>query len=175
MSRFRTVLPVAQCGLAALFGGFGLWQRSEILNRPFLEGQTLLHSTARFHVWPWPFKFAVVSNLPAFLTSGLLLWPIGAVWPKLPESVQAVAALLLGLIFWYWVGSRLDRRWSVTDKTPWIALTVFTVVCLVGAFLRIGYTGFIPYGFFVWLIAALAISRSTHRRSGTALNKNLPS
>jgi hypothetical protein len=163
ISRFRTMLPTAQCGLAALFGGFGLWQRCAILSRPFFEGQTLWHSTAQFHVWPWPFKFAVVSNVPAFFASGLLLWPIGAVWPELPESVQVVQSLLLVLVLWYWVGSRLDQWWSVTDKTPWIGLAVFILVCLVGTFLRIGYTGFIPYGFLVWLSAVLTISRCTSR------------
>jgi hypothetical protein len=67
--RFRTFLPIAECGFAALFGGLGLWQRSTILSRAgFGEGRTLWDSTARFHVWPWPFKFAVVMNTPAFLS-----------------------------------------------------------------------------------------------------------
>jgi hypothetical protein len=73
--RFRLLLPITQCGLAAIFGGFGLWQRYAILNRPvFFEGQTLWNSTARFHVWPWPYKFAAIANIPAFLLGVLLSW-----------------------------------------------------------------------------------------------------
>jgi hypothetical protein len=164
--RFRLLLPVAQCGLAAVFGGIGLSQRSVILSRIFWEGETLWHSTARFHVWPWPFKFAVVSNFPAFLMGSLTLWPIGSVWPELPESVQIAPSLVFVLILWYWAGSRIDRGWLVTDKAPWIALAVFTLVCLIGAFLLIGYTGFQPYGFVVWVIAAVTLSRGTRTRSG---------
>ena len=40
--RFRTILPVAEFVFAAVFGGFGLWERAAILNRPaFGAGQTL--------------------------------------------------------------------------------------------------------------------------------------
>ena len=31
-------------------------------------------TTARFHVWPWPYKFAFVSNFPAFMAGSLLSW-----------------------------------------------------------------------------------------------------
>ena len=93
-TRFRTLLPVAQCALAALFGGVGLWQRSVILSRPFFGGEPLWNSTASFHVWPWPYKFAVVSNVPAFFAGSLLLWPVAIAWPELPESMQ-IAPLLL--------------------------------------------------------------------------------
>jgi len=123
-------------------------------------------TTARFHVWPWPYKFAVVSNCPAFFAGSLLLWPIGIIWPKVPESVEVAPSLLFVLILWHWVGSRLDQRWSVTDKIPWIALSVFTLVCLIGALLPIGYVGFLPYGFVVWMITALTVSRRVHICSG---------
>jgi len=176
-SRFRTLLPLSQCALAAVFGAVGLWQRSAILSRPwFSEGQTMWDTTARFHVWPWPYKFAVVSNLPAFLAGSLLLWPLGIVWPKLPEAVEIVPTLLFVPFLWYWVGSRLDRRWGVTDRAPWFALAVFTLVCLVGAFLPIGYVGFLPYGFGLWVVTTLTISRRTYTCSGIPapdLNKNV--
>ena len=166
-SSFRNLLPVVQSAIAVLFGGTGLWQRSAILSRPwFSEGQTMGDTTARFHVWPWPYKFAVVSNFPAFMAGSLLSWPIGIVWPKPPESVEIVPSVLLVPILWYWVGSRLDRRWGMTDKTPWIALSVFTLVCLAGAFLPIGYVGFLPYGFVVWVFTTLTISRRTYTCSG---------
>jgi hypothetical protein len=166
-NRFRVLLPLAQCPLAALFGGLGLWQRSVILSRPgFFDGTTMWDTTARFHVWPWPYKFAVISNFPAFLAGSLLLWPVGLVWPKVPEPVEAVPALLFVLILWYWVGLRFDRRWSVKDKSPWPALSAFCLVSVAGAFLRIGYVDFLPYGFALWAITALSISRFTRVCTG---------
>jgi nitrate reductase NapE component len=163
--RFRTVLPVAELAVAALFGGIGLWQRSVILSRS-LFGQTLWESTARFHVWPWPYKFAAVSNLPALVAGLLLTIPISAMKPTLPEALQLAPALLFVLFLWYWVGARLDRRWSVSDKTPWIALLVFTLVSLAGAIIPLGYVGYLPYGFTVWMLAAVTISRRTYRYFG---------
>jgi hypothetical protein len=114
-------------------------------------------------VWPWPYKFAVISNYPATLMGFLTLWPIDIVWPDVPESVHVAPSLLFVLILWYWVGSRIDRRWAVTDKVPWIALSLFTLVCFIGAFLPLDDMGFLPYGFVVWMIAALTLSRRTHQ------------
>jgi len=156
-SRFRVRLPVAQFGLAALFGGFGQWQRSAILSRPFFDGQTLRNSTAVYHVWPWPYKFAVVSNIPAFLLGLVLSWPIGTAWPGASEYVTNLPSLLFVPILWYWVGSRLDRRWSVADKTPWIALFVFTLVSVVAASIPIGYVSYVPFGIVVWVGTVVAI------------------
>jgi len=107
--RFRRLLPVAQTVLALVFGGLGLWERNETLNRSFLGW----NSTSRYHVWPWPYKLAVVSNMPAFLAGLLLSWPIGGLWPELPEWLQIAPSLLFLPMLWYWVGSRLDRRWGV--------------------------------------------------------------
>src|SRR5262245_50985336 len=101
---FRTILPFVQFVLTALFGGVGLWQRTATLSRPFFEGQTLWDSTARFHVWPWPLKFAVVSNMPAFLAGSLFSWPFAAMWPKLSELVELGASLLFVVILWRWIG-----------------------------------------------------------------------
>ncbi|HXM23394.1 MAG TPA: hypothetical protein VN948_19210 [Terriglobales bacterium] len=131
-----------------------------LLSRPgFFDGTTLWDTTARFHVWPWPYKFAAVSNMPALFAGVLLSVPIGAVKPTLPESVQLAPTVLFVLILWSWVGSRLDRRWTVTEKTPWIGLSVFTVVCLVGALIPIGYTGYVFYGVLAWLITAIPFRR----------------
>jgi hypothetical protein len=155
--RFCLLLPIAQCGLAAIFGGFGLWQRSAILSRSFLGNQTLWDSTARFHVWPWPYKFAVICNFPAFLLGLLPSWPLGFFWPSLPEYVETMPVLLFVLPLWSWVGSRLDRRWRVTHKIPWIGLFFFTLISLGGAFLPIGYTGYLPYGLALWLVTAVVV------------------
>lgn len=167
--RFRIVLPILESGIAALFGGIGLWQRSAILSRPSLFlGQTMWDTTARFHVWPWPYKFAAVSNLPALFGGLLLTIPIGLRWPTLPESLQMAPTLLFVWFLWYWVGSRLDRRWSVKDKTPWIAILIFSLVCLGGALVPLDftgflYTGYLPYGFLVWVLALVAVARRTSR------------
>jgi|HubBroStandDraft_2_1064218.scaffolds.fasta_scaffold76367_1 hypothetical protein len=159
-NQFRVLLPIVQGGLATLLGGFGLWQRSVLLSRPgFFDGTTLCDTTARFHVWPWPYKFAALSNMPALFAGMLLSMPISALRPTLPESVQLAPTVLFVLILWFWVGSRLDRRWIVAEKTPWIGLSVFTVVCLVGALIPIGYTGCVFYGFLVWLITAISLRR----------------
>ena len=157
LNRFCTLLPTIQCVLAAALGGLGLWQRSTILSGPFLGDQTLWTSTARFHLWPWPYKFAVISNMPAVLLGLLPAWPLEVIWPGAPEFVANVLFLLFVPLLWFWVGSRLDRRWGVGDRTPWVALFVFTFVCLVGAFLPIGYVGYLPYGLVVWLLSAVII------------------
>ncbi len=176
-NQFRVLLPLVQCPMAALFGGLGLWQRSMILSRPgFFEGTTMWDTTAQFHVWPWPYRFAVISNFPASIASSLLLWPLSYVWPKVPESVQGVLALSLVLILWYWVGLRLDRRWRVKDKSPWFALSFFALLSMGGAFLRIGYVDFVPYGFVLWVSTALSISRFTRvcsENPETDLNRNI--
>ena len=157
LNRFCTLLPIAQCAIAATFGGFGLWWRSSILSRPFFENQTLWNSTARFHVWPWPYKFAVISNFPAFPLGLLPSWPLGLIWPSVPEYIANIPVLFFVLLLWSWVGSRLDRRWPVSDKTPWVGVFFFMLFSLVGAFLPIGYTGYLPYGLAVWLVTAIIL------------------
>jgi hypothetical protein len=106
-------------------------------------------------VWPWPFKFAVIENLPAFLTGVLLSWPISIAKPDLPEAVQLSPCLLLLAILWYLIGLALDRRWHVCEKVPWIWLAVFTGAGVAGAVIPIGYTGYLPYAAIVWLVTAL--------------------
>jgi ABC-type phosphate/phosphonate transport system permease subunit len=163
--QFCRILPASQVALAALFGGWGLWQRNQILSHDYLFG-TGWNSTARFHVWPWPYKFAAISNLPALFSGLLLTIPISAVRPTLSEALQLAPTLVFVLLLWFWVGSRLDRRWSVADWTPWIAILLFMILSSVGAFLPLGYTGFLPYGFALWAVACLALSRHTHACSG---------
>src|SRR6266704_745295 len=82
----RVWLPVVQLALAAVFGGVGISRRNQILNQVWLD-QTLWHSTARFHVWPWPFKLAFILNLPAALIAAVVEWPLGKIWPNLPELI----------------------------------------------------------------------------------------
>jgi hypothetical protein len=154
--RFSGLLPAAQFCLAALFGGIGLWQRSAILSRPgFFAGQTMWNTTARFHVWPWPYKFATVLNLSAFLLGLVPSWLLGVIWPSAPEYVASFPALLLVPPLWCWVGYRLDRRWGTADGAPWIGLVIFMLISLGCALLPIGYTGYLPCGLALWGVTAV--------------------
>jgi hypothetical protein len=93
-------------------------------------------------------------------------------WPKCPEWIQSAPSLLFVPMLWYWIGSRLDRRWTVTgeggvsrkSKSPWTLLLVFTLVLGAGAFLPLGYVGYLPYGVAVWLAAAFVIRRVSRDR-----------
>jgi hypothetical protein len=158
--RFCRILPASQVALATVFGGWGLWQRNRILSHDYLFG-TGWNSTARFHVWPWPYKFAAISNLPALFAGLLLTIPISVMKPTISETLQLAPTLVFVFLLWVWIGARLDRRWSVADRTPWIAILLFVVFSSVGAYLPLGYTGFLPYGLAVWVVAYLALSRST--------------
>jgi len=162
-NRFRKLLPVAQTVSAALLGGWGLWRRNEILS----QSSFVWTSTAQFHVWPWPYRFAVVSNTPAFLAGMLISWPIGSLWPELPASVFHALSLLFVPILWYWVGYRFDLKWGVTEggrasqrSRPWVFMLIFTLVCVMGSFLPIrygGYIGYLPYGAAVWIATILIV------------------
>jgi len=159
-NRFRVLLPVTQCVMAALFGGVGLWQRSAILSRPFLEGQTLWDTTARFHVWPWPYKFAAVVNMPAFLAGLLLSGPIGNRWVGLPEVALLAPSLLFVALLWYWVGAVLDRQCDAGNGRslikPWVRLLVFTLICAGGALIP-GSGGYLVFGVLVWGLFVLGL------------------
>ena len=156
--QFRQILPIAQTVVAALFGGCGLWERNTVLSRSFFLWTTGWETTARYHVWPWPYKFAAVANMPAVLAGLLLSWPIEAAFPKLPEIVLLAPSLLFVFILWRWVGARLDSRWKPSDKVPWVALLLFTLACLVGALIPsayVGYTGYLLYGLAVWVVTVI--------------------
>jgi hypothetical protein len=176
-NRFRRLLPISQTLAAAFFGGLGLWQRTEALNQTWLGWD----STEKFHLWPGPFKFAVVSNMPAFLAGWLLSSPIEILWPTLPASAQIAPALLFVPILWYWIGSQLDRKWSAphgarssrNSNRPWALLLVFTLICVLGASLPIGHVGYLPYGVAVWLVTGTVVGRLLKNRP-KALDKAKP-
>ena len=112
---FRKMLPVLQTAVAVAFGGWVLWLRNSILNRPFLGSTMGWNSTAAFHVWPWPFRFAAIVNMPSFLAGGLLAWPLGSVRPGLPEWVSTLPVLLLVPLLWYLVGAWVDRNLRIEE------------------------------------------------------------
>ena len=157
--QLRKVLPISQTLLAVAFGGWGLWERITSINDSWLGW----NSTLRFHVWPWPFKFAVVQNIPAFLIGLLLSWPIDSFKPGLPEWVSLLPSLLLVPLLWYLIGAWLDRK-RVLERT-----SVETVVLIFGVFTAVSlivavssgwifgfYTTFIPLGILYWIALAIA-------------------
>ena len=174
-NQFRTILPMAQLASALVFGGIGLWRRSAILNQPLFEGQTLWDWTARFHVWPWPYKFAVIANMPSFLTGSLLSWPVSVVWPRASEFVDNLPSLLCVPILWFFIGSWVDKRWKIGNEKPWIMLVIFNVVCLAGAVISIGYVGFLPYGIVVWVVLGILVRTGSKRIGAQSKDADLVS
>jgi hypothetical protein len=171
-TQFRRILPISQTALAVLFGGSGLWLRYSILSRPFWGDSTGWDSTAAFHVWPWPFKFAAILNMPAFLAGLLLSWPIDAFRPGLPEWVSLSPALFLVPLLWYRIGSWIDNRSGgemnrTTVTRRWALLVIFTVICGVASSIppRLGGNmSFIPLGIVIWVAVAIRTKTSSASR-----------
>jgi hypothetical protein len=171
-TKFRKVLPASQTALAVLFGGWGLWIRNSILSQPFFGSSTLWNSTARFHVWPWPFKFAAILDMPAFLASSLLSWPLDYLRPGLPEWVSALPVLLLVWLLWYCIGSWTDKNVSSEknkngERWTWIFLLLFIFVCAaassISGFIG-GYTSYLVFGIAIWSsVVAMGVKTSTAR------------
>jgi len=157
--QLRKVLPISQTVLAVALGGWGLWERITSINDSWLGW----NSTLRFHVWPWPFKFAVVQNIPAFLIGLMLSWPIDSFKPGLPEWVSLLPSLLLVPLLWYLIGAWLDRKrvlGRTSGETVMLIFGVFTAVSLIGAvspgWIFGSYTTFIPLGIVYWIALAIA-------------------
>jgi hypothetical protein len=166
--QFRKVLPVIQTAIAIFFGGWGLWVRNTVLSRPFWGNSTGWDSTMRFHVWPWPFKFAAILNMPAFLAGLILSWPLDYLRPGLPEWVSTLPVLLFIPLLWYWVGSWSDKRLSFDKNTNsklarWILLLLFLLVCAAVSSIPGnvgGHTSYLEFGIVIWLIAAIGAKTS---------------
>ena len=165
--QFRIILPALQIALALFVGGWGEWLRYSVLNHPFFGG-TFWDSTARFHVWPLPLKFTLVLNLPVLVGGALLSVPLDAVHlPAPPEWLSCLTMLPFVALFWYWIGSRVDRNRAggpagQTAKRHWIALLLFAVCCVLASSVPIpngGYTSFLELGILLWLIAAIVAMR----------------
>jgi len=167
-TQFRKVLPVLQTALAGFFGGWGLWVRNSVLSRPFWGSSTGWETTGRFHVWPWPFKFAAILNMPAFLGGGLLSWLSDYVRPGLPEWVPD---LLLTALLWYWVGCWADKNVAPEKNRVWILLLLFMLVCATASSIPkcvAGYTGWVVFGIVIWLVAAVGMKTSATARKREA-------
>jgi hypothetical protein len=171
---FRKILPLSQTIVAMVFIEWGLWIRDSIISNSWLGW----NSTLRFHVWPWPFKFAAILNMPALLAGLLLSWPLDTLRPGLRESVSILPVLLFVPLLWYGIGSWLDQRRGAdkirnTMKGQWILLLVFNVICAAASLIPekvTGYVGYIPLGIAIWVIAAVGmitsgVSRKRESRS----------
>ncbi len=156
--RFRVLLPVAETLSAAVFGGVGLWQRHQVLNQRIFGDQTLWNSTARYHVWPRPFKFAVVTNIPAFLAGAVAEWPLDRFWPQHPEEVGYLLVPPFIALLWYWAGLRFDAQPPSKQRTALAVLLGFTLLCGLGV-LTPGYIGYIYYGVLLWLSFIVVLVR----------------
>ena len=173
-TQFRKVLPALQTAIAVSFGGWGLWLRNSILSRPFLGSSTGWDSTAVFHVWPWPLKFAMILNMPALLASVLLAWPLDYVWPGLSKWVSDLFVLLLIPLFWYWLGSWADKcvrpeNRRNGERKRWVLLLVFIAVCSAATWISGyigGYTSHVLFGIAIWLLVAIGVKISTTSRKG---------
>ena len=166
-AHFRKLLPIAQTLVAAVFGGWGLWLRDSII-----RNSLGWNSTLRFHVWPWPFKFAAVLNMPALVVGLLLSWPLEILRPGLPESVSTLPTLLFVPLLWYWVGSWADRTTSSRKNGNsraglWILFLIFTLVCAAASSISkfVGsYTSYVGFGIAIWLILAVGVTASAALR-----------
>jgi hypothetical protein len=170
LRQFSRMLPLLQTTLAISFGGWGLWLRNSILSRPFFGTSTGWDSTMRFHVWPWPLKFAVILNMPAFLAGALLTLPLDFLSPRSAGRVSALLALFVIAFFWYRVGLWADKNLSARRR--WILLPVFILVCAVASSISGqtgGYTSFLLFGIAIWALVAIAAKVSI--RVGARLSK----
>ena len=162
-TRFCWILPLSQVSMAALFGGFGLWERNRILSHDYLFGIGW-DTTLRFHVWPWPLKFTVVTNAPALLCWALVGWPLGDRWTKASEMVMAAPSLLLIALLWLAVGRWLDRHGASSTRLVWGSLLGFTLVCAAGA--SVPSTTFYPFwGVIVWIVVGCRMAFVVRHRS----------
>lgn len=174
VKQFRLLLPALQVALAISFGGWGEWLRVSLLNKPFWGSSTWWDTTARFHVWPWPLKFAIVMNLPVLVGGALISVPLDAFHlPAAPEWLSYVMMLPFVALFWYWIGIRLDRarpgeRNGESAKRRWPGIFLFMATCALISYLpdRITlYTDFVPFGVLLWLFATLVALRLLRSRT----------
>jgi hypothetical protein len=162
--QFRKALPVFQSAIAIFCGGWGLWVRNAVLNRPFGDSSGW-DSTLRFHFWPWPFKFTAILNMPAFLAGFTLSWPLEHFRPGVPEWVSSLSVLIFIPPLWYWVGSWADKRISSEQniggkEARWILLLLFLLVCAAASTISEifgGHTDYVEFGILIWMITAICM------------------
>jgi hypothetical protein len=166
--RFAKILPIAQLTLAILLVSWGLWQRYLILES---AGEWGWNSTARYHVWPFPLKAAVVLNTPAFLVAALFAAAVSQISPEGGDYNLAIVWAIL--IWWMWrrIGLWIDNR-RMIDSVPQQKAFTWTLVALL-MLISIGgwglasismYTSFIGVGIAAWALAGACIVVMGNRR-----------
>ena len=159
--QFRRVLPIGQTLIALFFGGWGEWQRVQILN----NSEFGFNSTLVYHVWPWALKFAQILNTPALAIGGLLDWPLNSVWPNIPEYLQLLPVALFVPILRYLIGRWLDFKCNAAEvgrnsrKTIWAVILLFILFSAVGATLST-YSSQLLYGIAAWVVIGVGIAAS---------------
>ncbi len=158
VKQFRTILPIAQPLLAIILGCIGEWQRWHILTQRSFFGDGW-HSTARFHVWPWPLKFAVITTMPTMFPGALLSLIVRDSWEEAFYMATLVLAYLAAPVLWYWIGYKFDHRWTLQNRKPWIALSIFNLIALTGSLVGLGTVGYMPFSTVLWIFWIAVASR----------------
>jgi hypothetical protein len=177
--QFRKALPVVHTILALFFGGIGLFLRDAILSRPFLGSPSAYETTLRYHVWPWPLKFAEILNMPAVLADAIPAWVIDYFRPGLPEWTSLLPVLIFVPLLWFAVGAYLDRTLRANQlkspDTAWNLCLFFIAISAAAAFIPPGApfspTSFVVFGALLWTALAIAIAAHallTRFRSSTS-------
>jgi len=160
-SQFRKVLPFLQTVIAISFGGWGFWIRNSILSRTYLGGSTVWDSTLRFHVWPWPLKFAAILNLPALLAGAVVSLPLGYFRTRFSGWAWTIPTVICVSLLWYWLGRRVDKsgtsrsiREASFELRVWVVLLLFMLICATAAS---SHTIWVLFGIGIWLLVGMAI------------------
>jgi hypothetical protein len=121
-------------------------------------------TTASMHFWPWPYRFAVILNLPAAL-AGIPFYGRAA-----SEVVAGIVSLLLTLPLWYWIGFRFDRTCGA-KRSGYLSFWLFLLAIVVSSFsgaLYFDYSiDYLLYGAGMWMATALAVAVLTKTKPKT--------
>jgi hypothetical protein len=167
--RLRIFLSVGQFVCAGLFGGIGLWERLSTLNQT-IGNAPLWEATAPLHLWPLPYKFAAILNMPAALAGMLFSAFASASGPVVSEVVGGIVSLVLTLPLWYWIGFRFDctrEAKNSGDFSFWLFLSTIVILSFLGAF-YFGPIDYLLWGIVLWLAAALGVAVLTRTGSKAA-------
>ncbi len=159
-TQFRRALPITQTLIAIVFGAWGEWQRVQILNRSLGWASTVV-----FHIWPWPLKFTLILNMPAFLIGSFLDWLLNSLWPNRPQYLQLLPVILVVPFLWYGIGRWLERRFCTSDrhtnsaKLIWAIILFFVLFCAVCAALA-SSSSMLLYGLGAWIAVGVGMATS---------------
>ena len=111
--------------------------------------------------------------MPAYLVGGALTWPLGFIWPTLPEWASMLSAIILVPFLWFLIGAWGDKK-LVREKNEgdgqrvWSCLLVFMVICAAAASVPEsvgGYTNWVVFGVAIWSVVGLLSGRFLGHRA----------